>query len=169
MQLDEIQFDKESFERFLEKKFILLVDPSTSYRKIIIDSLRHLGCPKKNILYCGTYEKAEVLINEKQPEIIISEYEFMQQKNGLELKKIQTDALGDDNNIFIIITTESSNLCVVEAAEEEVDSYMLKPLSQISLITNLRDTFEATIHQQLICLSFVREKCSLQREIPLKL
>jgi len=113
---------------FLEQHLILIVDPSASFGQTLVGTLMEMGAPTQKVLYSKKYEDAQRIIQEYKPQILITEY-FIGQKFGLSLIDQQAKAVGETAKVSILITHNSASSAIAEAAEEQVDDYILKPFS----------------------------------------
>jgi CheY-like chemotaxis protein/Tfp pilus assembly protein PilF len=121
------------FREFLEDRKILIVDPNEA---ALMDTRRifsELDGMTFHILFADSFNEAEEKIRTEKPEIILTEFTIG--KNcGIDLKKLQSNANGDSGkSVFIVMTTNTAQVSVAKAAEEDVDAYLLKPFSPKNL------------------------------------
>lgn len=129
---------KESLQ-FLEDKKILVIDSSKSFSRMIQSCLIEMGIRSRSITLVSSYQNAQELISELKPEIIISDYN-VNEKSGLEFAVMQKKYLEKENDrVFILATSNSSESAIVDALEEEVDGCLLKPFSP----NDFQKTFKA--------------------------
>lgn len=113
---------------YLRDKRALIVEPSNSFSTLISGRLSEMGVDKDNITIVGSYAEAEVLVREGV-QIVIAEY-HVKKNFGLNLAPIQKSVRPNFvDRIFIIVTSNADESAVAEAAEEDVDGYILKPFS----------------------------------------
>lgn len=130
---------------YLDTKIILIVDSSGSARSNISKALNELGARTENIFSTKKYRDAVNYIETKEPEIIITEFD-VEDKKGLDLLKFQeTKYPKPEERIFIVVTSNSDDSAVAEAAEEDVDSYILKPFVFNYLLENISMTIISKI------------------------
>ncbi len=105
---------------------ILIVDDSSTMRRIIKNSLMNLGY--KNILEAEDGALAwEVMLSE-EVNILITDWN-MPNMNGLELvKKVRADEKYIDMPI-IMVTTEGGKTEVITALKAGVNNYIVKPFT----------------------------------------
>ena len=117
------------FAAFIMTRQILIADGSTQTRIGLSKLLRSLGARAENIFLAANYEAAVGAIHSRRPELIICDYR-LGAENGLKLIHHQKRQFLDDNaNLFILVTAEAGEAAIAEAAEEEIDSYILKPFT----------------------------------------
>jgi len=115
---------------FLKSKKILVFDDKRASRLEIKNGLLDLGVNPKKILMERDFNHAKNAIHTYAPEIIISEFQ-VHDHYGLELARLQMDLIGDYiKKIFIIVTGNASQASVADAAEEEVDAFLVKPFTK---------------------------------------
>ena len=112
---------------FLNARKILIVDSNGPARAGMARMLVGLGAKSSNLTLVADYEVArEVMHASQPPEIIVTEYNI-NKGNGLELASEFNKNRAINNTLFVIITSNSSQSIVAQAAEEDVDIYVLKP------------------------------------------
>ena len=113
----------------------LIVDPSGSIKLSIAKALKDIGIDNNRLHMAGTFEKAVHIIQKSKPEVVISEYK-LDTGLGSELRNIQADHLREGRTaIFGLVAGTSNEARVAEAQEEDVDFYILKPISQQQIET----------------------------------
>lgn len=132
----------ETLKSYLESIHAFIFESSNSAKNMITAALRELGMPIGNIHFSKSYDSAIDIIKSERPTLFISEYE-VRGRYGLELlediKKIV------DEPIFILATSTASETSVAEAAEEDVDAYIVKPFMSEQLLHYLRQAVEYRI------------------------
>lgn len=115
------------FEQFLAHKKVLIADSNSASRAGIARTLISMGAKTADIFLAPGYVEAIDLIKEKRPAFIVTEYNFTE-SSGLDFCKALSDGGVDPrDSFFVILTNDSSESSVAQAAEEEVDCYILKP------------------------------------------
>lgn len=100
-----------------------------------------LGAKLENIQSLKSFDLAYADVKQRKPEIIISEY-AVEAKFSLDLQREQRKYLPKTNDrFFMLITGNSSESVVAEAAEEDVDCFLLKPFTNNQLIKYLINGF----------------------------
>jgi CheY-like chemotaxis protein len=111
---------------YLSSKKILIVDPNGPARAGMARMLVGLGAKSSNLTLVADYEVAREVIQNLKPEVIITEYTITK-GTGLELASEFNKIKSSENTLFVILTANSSQSIVAQAAEEDVDIYILKP------------------------------------------
>lgn len=137
MQIKEIQ-DSEldsitEFQDFVGTKSIAVVDPIGPSRANILKALTSLNIPISNIYsfrdYASAWEAFLEMTDEKIPILLFLEYN-LNGKSGLELiQNLKELNAKFASVIYFIVTSSANEVGVLQAAEDEVDSYILKPFS----------------------------------------
>ncbi len=132
-------------KQMMANKKVLIVEPSTAFASIIVQTLVANGCKSENILKEPDFRKALNFIEKNGPDIVVSEYQ-LNGGYGLELSEKQVAYFPNPTQrIFILVTSNSDTTAVAEAAEEEVDAYLLKPFTP----KQLHDTIAKVIDKKL--------------------
>lgn len=107
---------------------ILVVDDSTTMRRIIVNVLARLGY-KENIFQAENgLEAWEILDKHPDMELLMTDWN-MPEMNGLQLvKKVRADKRFEDLPI-IMITTEGGKREVITALKAGVNNYVTKPFT----------------------------------------
>lgn len=107
---------------------ILIVDDSSTMRRIIGNVITQLGFSKDNFDEAEDGLKAWSLLKENNYDIILTDWN-MPNMNGLELvKKIRNEGTHTKTPI-IMITTEGGKGEVIEALKSGVNNYIVKPFA----------------------------------------
>ena len=115
------------FEKYIKDKKIVIVDPHPSSRFGISRMLTDLGATNDNIRSVGDYEQGAKEIVATKPHIVVCDYD-LGKRNGLELiQTLKKQSPDYSQSLFMIITGNTSQSAVSQAAEEDVDTYILKP------------------------------------------
>jgi tetratricopeptide (TPR) repeat protein len=118
----------EQIKMYLAHEKILVVEPSSSFSQIIASTLIELGAKSENIIVCKRFKDAFQALFAHKPRILLTEF-FVDDRQGLSLVEIQSQFFDDSARIAALITHNSSDSAVAEAAEGHVDAYLLKPFS----------------------------------------
>ncbi|HAG91434.1 MAG TPA: hypothetical protein DCL41_06165 [Bdellovibrionales bacterium] len=149
-------------QEFIKSKKILILEPSSSFSNSIQQILLKMGSAHENIFREASFERALIAIKEK-PEIIISEYQIGH-RFGLELAAMQQEYLDNPGQrIFIMATSNSNDSNVAEAAEEEVDAYILKPFT----LGQFQEILQSVLHRKASPSPYslkIQEGKALQKE-----
>lgn len=107
---------------------ILIVDDSSTMRRIIGNVVMQLGFAKDNFDEAENGVKAWKLLSEAHYDVILTDWN-MPNMNGLELvKKIRSEGTHQKTPI-IMITTEGGKNEVITALKSGVNNYIVKPFS----------------------------------------
>lgn len=117
-----------SIEDFLKDQYALIAEPSPAFSASIRACLVNLGMNLDNIRVAYKFADCREFINEKKPKILVTEYKI-EDFFGLELMDIQSKLYDEISRIAIVVTKSPEDSTVAEAAEEQVDAFLLKPFS----------------------------------------
>lgn len=121
--------EKTPLEIFFEKQVCLIVEPSKAFLTSILACIRDLNLPSTTqVVTASKYDIAYKLIEEYKPRILIAEYD-MDGQSGLNLIDLQQSFHEDQSRISIVVSRKSSDSVIADAAEEQVDAFLLKPFS----------------------------------------
>lgn len=125
------------FREYVQEKKILIVDAATSIRSGLAHILNGLGVKTEQMTLMPSVSLSMDFIASAKPEIILTDYQI-ESRNGLELLAFQRKMLAErKDTLFVLITANSSETAVADAAEEEVDAYILKPFTTDTVIDYL--------------------------------
>lgn len=114
--------------KYLNSQGALVVEPSNAFFSVIQNCLVSYGMDSKKIIMANTYKDAVAMLKDEKPRILITEY--MIGKNfGLSLIDLHDEMYDSFSRIAIMVTKESSDNAVAEAAEEQLDAFVVKPFS----------------------------------------
>lgn len=123
-------------EFFLDKRCLIAISNS-SMRSLLRSVLSGLGVPPLQIEACKNFREASSVLEASKPEIIFTEFEF-DEHFGVELSILQKEYISDSGNrLFFLFADSSFESGVAAAAEEEIDAYLLRPISETTLIEYL--------------------------------
>lgn len=133
-------------QTYLKNKNILILDKSSTSRQLIEKALIGMGVDKGSIFSLKSYQHAVEFIKEKKPNLIFTDFQI-HDSFGLDLIGLQSQLIPDHSEkIFIVVTETAKDSAVTDAAEEEVDGYILKPFT----IDFLSNYLQKIIEQKLI-------------------
>ena len=131
------QDKKKLFKEFLEKNHVLIADKNAASRRRLMKTICDLG-GKRNQVHCVYhYSEAVELVKEKTPKLILSDFN-LNGGSGFDLFKAYRGihpAVKDAT--CVLITSNISQSAVAKAAEEDVDSFIIKPYTVTSLEVSL--------------------------------
>lgn len=129
-----------AISEFLGDSFCLIVEPSQGFSASIQTCLTELGISATQVITARKFTDAKKIISEKKPRVIVAEYDLGTDL-GLALMELQSEHYDDNARISIIVTKNSSDSAVAEAAEEQIDAFILKPFSVDTFRQKLSDVF----------------------------
>ena len=107
---------------------ILIVDDSSTMRRIIGNVVMQLGFTRDNFEEAEDGAKAWKLLSEAHYDVILTDWN-MPNMNGLELvKKVRSEGTHQKTPI-IMITTEGGKSEVITALKAGVNNYIVKPFN----------------------------------------
>ena len=134
---NEVKFKAEQqakfFSDYLSDKRILIADPSSVSRSALAKILTTMGAKIGHISLAMNFRTAEEEIKKNAPKVLICDYDLG--KNcGLDLLQKQRLQNSDaKDSLFILVTGNTSQTAVARAAEEDVDTYIIKPFTPETL------------------------------------
>lgn len=131
----------DEIKQYLNNQIALVVEPSNAFFSIIQSCLTSLGMPFGNVISANNFNDAVKVITNQKPKILITEYTIGKQF-GLTLVEKQSEIFDSLARISIMVTKESSDNAVAEAAEEQLDAYIVKPFSMADLKTRLLEVIK---------------------------
>ncbi len=118
---------------YLQHQIIVIADSSSVSRSRLKKCLIGLGAQATNIKSCSSYEEAEMEMNKANPRIVLSEY-ALGKRSGFDLLRQHRETHEDSRkNLFVLLTASGDQSLVAKAAEEDIDSFILKPYTIESL------------------------------------
>jgi CheY-like chemotaxis protein len=111
---------------FLSERRVLVVDPNAASRAGLAKAMIGFGAKSSQVDIVGTFSDARDRMREKKPEVLVCEYQLTG-GNGLDLAQETASYTDPASRLFILVTSNSSQSLVAQAAEEDVDLYLLKP------------------------------------------
>lgn len=136
---------KEVFKQFLAGTEVLIVDKNQSSRNRLLKTFLDLGGKKNAIYTTASLTEAEEIIKTKNIGVVLSDY-FITGGSGFDLFKMVREKLPRHKDLcLILVTSNISQTAVAKAAEEDVDSFIIKPYTIQSIQDNLISTVVAKI------------------------
>jgi CheY-like chemotaxis protein len=115
------------FTDYISEKRVLIADSSPASRGGLARSLVDMGAKGSNITLAKNFDSALEEIERIKPQMVICDYDLGNGR-GLDLlqhQREQQDA--SQKTIFVLVTSNTSQSAVAQAAEEDVDTFILKP------------------------------------------
>jgi DNA-binding NarL/FixJ family response regulator len=117
----------QEFAEYIRDRKIVIVDQNTTSRVGLARQIAALGAVGSNIRTAGSYEEGVKEIEDCKPHIVICDYD-LGNRSGLELiQSLKKQTPDYNSSLFIMVTGNTSQSAVAQAAEEDVDTYILKP------------------------------------------
>lgn len=128
---------KQLFKEFLEKNQVLIVDKNSASRRRLTKTLCDMGGKRHLVDSVAHFAEAIEVIGSKHPKLILSDYAAIG-GSGFDLFKEYRIKYPDTKDAtLILITSNISQSAVAKAAEEDVDSFIIKPYTVTSLENSL--------------------------------
>lgn len=149
----EMEAEKE-FAAFLSKKRILIADTQAASRVGLSRALIGLGARANLVVTVDSYDVAREFLGIHKPHIVFCEYD-LGLNCGLQLLSLFRETRPDEKDtLFVLVTGNTSQSAVAEAAEKDVDLYILKPYNvdtlRNALSTAVKDKLEPTDYVKTI-------------------
>jgi CheY-like chemotaxis protein len=134
------------FKEFLGNNQILIVDKSSASRRRLIKTLCDMGANRSQVGSVAHYTEALQIIKDENPQLILSDY-MVSGGSGFDLFAENKSIYPMDKKCTsILITSNISQSAVAKAAEEDVDSFIIKPYTVQSLEKSLINAVIAKLH-----------------------
>lgn len=107
---------------------VLIVDDFNSFRMTLSKIIHEMGF--REVDSVGSGEEALSYYNKKHYDLILSDYNLGQGKNGQQfLEELRVNDLLKPQDIFILLSAETSRNVVMSAYDCEPDAYLTKPIT----------------------------------------
>lgn len=134
----------EVLKEFLETNEVLIVDKNPPSRNRLLKIIYDLGAKRHMIHTASGMEEAESICETKKIGIVLSEY-FILGGSGFDLFNLIRRKNPSEELCLILVTSNISETAVARAAEEDVDSFVIKPYT----IQGIRENLAATIFHKV--------------------
>jgi tetratricopeptide (TPR) repeat protein len=114
------------FADFLAPRKILIADSYGASRSGLAKIIVAMGAKPGNLTLIDNYVDGMRMVQSLQPEVLIVDYS-LGNSNGLDLSEETKTYKNRDDKLFVLVTGNSSQSAVAQAAEEDVDVFILKP------------------------------------------
>jgi two-component system chemotaxis response regulator CheY len=121
-------------------KKVLVVDDSSTMRRILIQALKRCGFVQ--IVESGDGVDALAKCKEQTFDVVLTDWN-MPQMDGLELIKLLRTIEAYAKVPIVMVTTEGAKTDVVEALTMGVTSYIVKPFTPDTLMAKMSELFDA--------------------------
>lgn len=127
----------ELFKEFLSNNEVLVVDKSSASRRRLTKTLVDMGSKRNLVHSVAHFSEAKEIIKDNNPKLILSDY-TINGGSGFDLFKEYRETHPDEKkSVSVLITSNISQSAVAKAAEEDVDSFIIKPYTVKSLEKSL--------------------------------
>lgn len=134
------------FKRFLADNEIIIADKSSASRRRLLKTIVDMGAKRNQIHSIAHYSEAVEIIETKKPKLILSDFK-LSGGSGFELFRHYKEVYPEEKNaVLILVTSNISQSTVAQAAEEDVDSFIIKPYTVKSLEKSLKDSTMAKLY-----------------------
>lgn len=134
----------EVLKEFLENNDVLIVDKNPSSRNRLLKIIYDLGAKRHMIHTASGMEEAEALLKNKKVGIVLSEY-YILGGSGFDLFNLIRKQNTSQHLCLVLVTSNISETAVARAAEEDVDSFVIKPYT----IQGIRENLASTIFHKV--------------------
>lgn len=133
-------------KKYNKDKKVVILDKSVAVRKAIELCLIKLGILSENICSVSRFHDALAYLNIQRAKFVFTEFQIGD-RFGLELIQ-EMDNIGIliNERAFFMVTANSADSTVAEAAEEDVDGYVVKPFSIDSLESQIIRVLEEKLN-----------------------
>lgn len=137
---------KAIFKDYLKNGEIIIADKSSASRRRLVKTLCDMGANRQQVHSVAHYQEAIEVIDSNKPKLVLSDYQ-MNGGTGFELFQYYREKHPDEKkSVLILVTSNISQSAVAKAAEEDVDSFIIKPYTVQSLEKSLINTVVAKLH-----------------------
>jgi CheY-like chemotaxis protein len=151
-----------NLRNYLADRKVLIVDSNAISRASLARMLLGLGSKPFNLLQVVDYEEAALLIERERPDMVITEY-TIKKGNGLDLAH-EFNKIKNSHSLFVVITANAMQSTVAQAAEEDVDIYLLKPHTYTYFINTLNRAVTSKMNPSEYIKKINRGKKLLEEE-----
>jgi two-component system chemotaxis response regulator CheY len=117
------------FAKWISSRKTLICDSSGTSRSGMTRSLIDMGAKMNNIIRTANFEQAEHELTKFKPHLVLTDYD-VGPRCGLDLlQQLRKDNPEFKQSVFVLVTGNTSQSAVAMAAEEDVDTYILKPFT----------------------------------------
>jgi two-component system chemotaxis response regulator CheY len=124
-------------KNFLNEYSVLIVDRNPSSRNRLLKVISDLGAKRNMIFTASGISEASDFIKKEKIGLVLSDYEI-EGGSGFDLfKLVRSFHSGNHKMCLILVTGNISQTAIAKAAEEDVDSFIIKPYTLQSIQENL--------------------------------
>lgn len=120
---------------------ILIVDDSSTMRKIVMRTLRQAGYDGAEVLEAGDGVEGLAVLDQGSVDLIFSDIN-MPNMGGLDFLKALRDRDESEDTPVVMVTTEGAQSSMSEAVELGANGYVVKPFTADKLRSVLEEVLE---------------------------
>tara|TARA_Y100000768_G_scaffold388083_2_gene382036 strand:+ start:4900 stop:6201 length:1302 start_codon:yes stop_codon:yes gene_type:complete len=137
---------KQIFQDYLKEVDIIIADKSSASRRRLVKTLCDMGASRLRVHSVAHYQEAIELIDSKSPKFVLSDYS-LKGGSGFDLFRHYREKFPDEKkSVLMLVTSNISQSAVAKAAEEDVDSFVIKPYTVQSLEKSFINTVVSKLH-----------------------
>jgi len=129
-----------AFTQYYSAATCLVVEPSQSFVSAIKNCLISLDLAGVRVVGTSIYKDAISFVESHKPLILICEHQVEEQL-GFGIVEHHRKTVESDFRVSIMVSRNATDSVVAEAAEGDVDSFLLKPFSTKDLVERLTQIF----------------------------
>jgi CheY-like chemotaxis protein len=153
---------KEVFKKFVLESEVLVVDKNPGSRNRLLKILCDLGAKRHMVHTASGLVEANGILKEKKISLVLSDY-MVVGGSGFDLFKMLREQQPQNKDLcLILVTSNISQTAVAKAAEEDVDSFIIKPYTLQSIQENLISAVSAKIQPSTYMLKIQEAKVLIQ-------
>jgi DNA-binding NarL/FixJ family response regulator len=118
--------EKKTLEEFFGQRVVVVYETSNTIRGEIRKALTEVGVPTNNIHLEKEIDHARRRIEQLKPNTVIAEFEH-HDSYGLDLIPSFHEYSSPEDRVFVLTSDSADQAAVADAAEEEVDAFVIKP------------------------------------------
>ena len=135
-------------QEYLSSNSVLIVDSVSSARVSLAATLSRLGAVRQKMSLVGSVAEARQEIKKLKPKVVFTDF-MIGAESGLDLIQDQKALYTKEelkNVTFVLVTSNASQSTVARAAEEDVDTFIIKPYNMDTLRNALANTVQMKLH-----------------------
>jgi two-component system chemotaxis response regulator CheY len=123
----------------MKNKKAMVVDDSSTIRRIVKNVLQRVGLAKENIEDAEDGLKAWNILKEKKFDVILTDWNMPNMDGHTLVTKLRTTDNPNKDTKIIMITTERGKEEVIKALKAGVNDYIGKPINSETLLQKIKD------------------------------
>jgi len=154
----------EKIKAFLSTRSALICDESNTSRSSIKKILAKLGCPVSKIDGVQKLSEAMTIIESSAPAVVVADYNLGKDCGLTVFESLSQKYPDSQDRFFVLSTGSASESAVAEAADEDVDCFILKPFTAKSLEDSLIDALKKKVKPSKYRVAIEKGKKELNSE-----